>query len=162
MVASRIAKRKTTKRGPRLVEADTTARRIEFKYQGRSHLGLLLKQTASWPGSFGSSLPTLRYDPKLLREVIGCDALEKAALEDDFAEMAATLVRIVRQIGMLMSSYDKTHGSITDDEILDLGFTIDGLADLAEQLLKARAEIADAAAAEPIGANAAEPEASHA
>src|SRR2546429_2195865 len=89
-----------TKAAPRLVAArsETGPRRIEFEYRGRSQLGLLLKQTASWPGSFGSSLPTLRYDPRLLREVIDCGALEKAALEEGLAEMAVTLARVARQI----------------------------------------------------------------
>lgn len=137
----------------RAVTADTAPRRIEFTSQGRSTLGGLLGVV--------SALPALRYDPKRLRHVIDdCDAEAKGDLEEGLAETARAVVRTIRQIGMLVSSIDETSGSVgdtgggTQGELVDLGFTIDGLADLAEQLLQARAEIADADAAEPATAAA--------
>ena len=148
MVASRIAKRKTTKRAPRLVDAGDR-RRIEFSPDGISYISGLL--------GIGTRLPVTYWDSARSGYVAEIDATEKSGLLLTIHEAALGLTQTVRLMGLLMAGEEK--GYLEGNAVPDLGFCLNGLADLTEQLLRVEEELA---CAEPIGANAAEPEVAHA
>jgi len=144
MVASRIAKRKTTKRAPHLVDAGDR-QRIEFSPDGISHMSHLLE--------IGARLPVMRWDSARSGYVIEIDATEKSGLLSTIHEAALGLTQTVRLIGLLMAGAEENKGYLEPGPSVELGFSLNGLADLTEQLLRVEEELA---CAEPVGANAAE------
>jgi hypothetical protein len=114
-------------------------RRIEFSSNGVSNLAGLL--------SLATKLPTIRYDVKNVRHVIDVDAEQKQTLLGEVHEGVHSLVDALRLVGVLLAGHDETVGLLEESERADVGFLINGLADLAAQLMQAQQEIEDA---EPI------------
>jgi hypothetical protein len=95
----------------------------------------------------------VRYDRARLGTVMNLDPQGKSALLEDLSNLMSGLNNTIAQIGMLMSGQDKTSGRVGHEELVSIGFTIEGLAGLAEDILYVREELEEA---EPIGAGAAE------
>jgi hypothetical protein len=145
-MAKTIAKRKTNKPAPRLAsvaENVESCLAITFLPDRNSNLSTLLE--------IASNLPALRYDAERSRSVLEVDAEGKADLLENINSGALALTDAVKMIGLLVANQDKTSGVLTHDAMVDLGFTINGLADLAGQLL--RVAVDDIADAEPVGAS---------
>jgi hypothetical protein len=114
-------------------------KRIEFRSSGDgSNLGGLL--------SLAQSMPTLRYDSARLGHVGEFTADEKTHLARGLNNTTDALTRIIEQIGLLMASYDTTMGTIDAEKVVELGWTVNGIADVLLRLHEAREQIEDAEA----------------
>jgi hypothetical protein len=123
-------------RAPRLVDLGAR-RRIEFSPDGISHLSSLLE--------IGARLPMTRWDSN--RPVVEIDAAEKRDLLSSIHSAMLGLTQTVKLIGLLMAGEGKD-GYLEHGPSVDLGFAINGLADLTERHLRVQEELADA---EPVG-----------
>jgi hypothetical protein len=125
-----------TKRAPRLVDLGAP-QRIEFSPDGISYLSGLLE--------IGARLPVKRWADS--RPVVKIDAAEKRDLLSRIHEATLGLTQTVKLIGLLMAGEGK-NGYLEYDPSVHLGFALNGLADLTEQLVRVQEELADA---EPVG-----------
>jgi hypothetical protein len=134
--AKTAAKRETPR--PRLVDLGERSR-IEFSPDGASHISHLLE--------IGARLPMTRWDAERNCYVAEIDADEKSGLLSGIREGALGLTQIVKLIGLLLASESKD-GYFEHGRSIELGFAINGLADLTEQLLRVEADLA---VCEPVG-----------
>ncbi len=139
MAKTRIAKRKATKPTPQLVsvEADEAAQRVDFSSDGVSDLSKLL--------GIAARLPTIRYDRKRLGGVLDVDAERKESLLSDLQEGTFEITATIKLIGLLMAAQDEATGLLDHQRCVELGYTLIGLADIAEQLVSVSGQIAEAA-----------------
>ena len=153
MAQARIAKRKKTKPAAKLVSVAKSedAQRLEFASDGVSQISSLL--------GLGAKLPTMRWDASRSEHVAEIDPETRRDLLIQISQASAGVIVAIKTIALLITRQEKSQGDIARDEPADLGFTLHGLADLAEQLRSAHELLA---CAEPVGAPAAEPEVSHA
>ena len=113
--------------------------RIDFRSSGGgSNLGDLL--------SLAQSMPTLRYDAARLGHVGEFTADEKTNLAQGLNNTTDALTRVLEQIGLLMASYDTSMGTIDAEKVVEIGWSVNGIADLLLQLQGAREQIEDAEA----------------
>src|SRR5450631_4556510 len=122
-------------RAPRLV--DPVERRRKFSSNGISHLSGLLE--------IGARLPVTRWEDT--RHVVEIDATEKTNLLSSIHSATLGLTQTVKLIGLLMAG-EGDDGYLEHGPSVDLGFALNGLADLTEQLLRVQEELADAV---PVG-----------
>jgi len=140
MAASSIAKRKATKAAssPKLVST-TPSDSWEFPTFTRgsgSVLGSLL--------AIGQRLPRLRYDRTILHEVGEFSASDKDSVLDDLESVSYALNATISQIGLLLAGQEKEKGYVDHEQICDIGFTIEGLAHMAQELSEMRVRIGEA------------------
>jgi hypothetical protein len=125
------------KRSPSLpsVTVSTDAMRVEFSGSSPSNLGELLR--------IASNMPSVRYDPSRGGHVIDLTARQKSYRLFEIDSSIDALLTTVEQFGTLMAGVEQDY---LDDHhgFKDLGFTISGLAHMANQLLCARGEIDEA------------------
>lgn len=130
--------RRTSKGAPALVAVwpDATPRRVEFAASGLSILG-------SVPRLVGS-LPTVRYDREILGERLDVDAAEKESTLEDIGNAAFAVLGTIKLIGKLMAGQDSAGVPLDEEDVSELGFSLHGLAHIAQELLQAAERIADA------------------
>jgi hypothetical protein len=139
MAKPRIAKRKATKPTPQLVsvEVDETTQRVEFSPDGVSDLSNLL--------GIAAKLPMIRYDRKRLGGVLDVDAERKESLLFDLDKATFEITATIKLFGLLMAAQDEAAGLLDHQRCIELGYTLNGLADIAEQLMSVSGKIAEAA-----------------
>jgi hypothetical protein len=124
---------------PQLVNAEDP-RLIAFAVDGFSNLSSLL--------GLAARLPTTKYDPQRLGSVMEIDDEQKSNLLEDIHNAQVGLTQTVKLIGLLMAAQDTSTGYLSAEQAVDLGFSINGLADMLEGLLRVEEELADAV---PVG-----------
>lgn len=135
MAASSIAKRNATRAAPKIsaVESSTEWHPIKARARGHSNISGLL--------ALGGTLPMSRYDPARMGEVLSLDSDGKQELLGKLDDVTSGVNRAIAQIGMLLAGQDESMGLVDHDGLVEIGFTIDGLGNLAEELMCIRNQI---------------------
>ena len=141
MVKANAATKRAT-RAPRLVDAGIR-HGMAFTGDDLSDLSQLLL--------IGAQLPMTRYDSEHICSVVETDEEAKTQLLNDIRSATTGVNRTLKLIGALMATQDASSDYLDGDDAVNLGFTVNGLAHMMEQLLQVEEELADAV---PVGAHA--------
>jgi hypothetical protein len=134
---TRKSKRARRSQGPlAVVTSDRKPRRVEFVRDGFSLLGDVPALVVG--------MPLMTYDPTLGRHRLAIDEHGKGEALEEMSNSHYAVTRAIKLIGMLMAGQSREFGYIGDDEIAELGFALHGLAHMAEQLVDAVEQIAQA------------------
>lgn len=115
---------------------NTSPQPVHFGHSDLSILGGLL----ALPGD----LPKVHYDPKIGRHRLEIDRDAQCSVLEDLSSRITAVNETIMLIGKLMAGQDPKKGSIGNNEIEALGFTIHGLAHISDELTNAADEISQA------------------